>query len=178
MSRHFLNFLATVAAITLATGAHAMRLLKLLLVLCVCAAGPAVAGPYEDAFAASKRATTRQRCVCCVRLLNRAMPAPSHLGFMYDKGQGVPQDYAAAVSWYRKAAEQGDADAQFNLGFMYDQRPGRAAGLCGGGVVVSQSCRPGRCRRPTQPRLMYATAGRAAGLRSGSVVVSKSCRAG
>jgi TPR repeat protein len=32
---------------------------------------------------------------------------------------GVPQDYAAAMSWYRKAADQGNAPAQFNLGFMY-----------------------------------------------------------
>ena len=29
------------------------------------------------------------------------------LGDCYYKGQGVPQDYAQAVSWYRKAAEQG-----------------------------------------------------------------------
>ena len=33
----------------------------------------------------------------------------------YGKG-----DYAAAVSWYRKAAEQGNASAQNNLGVMYD----------------------------------------------------------
>ena len=32
-----------------------MRLPKMLLVLCVCAAGPAVAGPYEDGLAASKK---------------------------------------------------------------------------------------------------------------------------
>jgi uncharacterized protein len=38
---------------------------------------------------------------------------------MYEIGQGVPQNYAAAVGWYRKAADQGDADAQFNLGYMY-----------------------------------------------------------
>jgi uncharacterized protein len=31
---------------------------------------------------------------------------------MYDKGRGVPQDYATAVSWYRKAAEQDYALAQ------------------------------------------------------------------
>jgi uncharacterized protein len=30
-----------------------------------------------------------------------------------------PQDYAAAVSWYRKAAAQGDERAQLNLGIMY-----------------------------------------------------------
>ena len=28
-------------------------------------------------------------------------------------------DYITAANWYRKAAEQGLADAQFNLGFMY-----------------------------------------------------------
>ena len=38
---------------------------------------------------------------------------------MYDEGQGVPQDYAEAVKWYRMAADQGNADAQSNLGFMY-----------------------------------------------------------
>jgi TPR repeat protein len=29
------------------------------------------------------------------------------------------QDYAEAVKWYRKAAEQGDVKAQSNLGVMY-----------------------------------------------------------
>jgi len=38
---------------------------------------------------------------------------------MYDNGQGVPQDYAEAVKWYRLAADQGNANAQSNLGFMY-----------------------------------------------------------
>ena len=31
----------------------------------------------------------------------------------------MPQDYAEAVKWYRKAAEQGYADAQYNLGSCY-----------------------------------------------------------
>jgi TPR repeat protein len=39
------------------------------------------------------------------------------LGVLYAKG--VPQDYAAAVGWYRKAADQGFTFAQFSLGFMY-----------------------------------------------------------
>jgi TPR repeat protein len=38
---------------------------------------------------------------------------------MYRHGQGVPQDYAEAVKWYRLAAEQGNASAQSNLGVMY-----------------------------------------------------------
>ena len=33
------------------------------------------------------------------------------LGFMYENGKGVPQDYAEATKWYRKAAAQGNAEA-------------------------------------------------------------------
>ena len=40
---------------------------------------------------------------------------------MYEEGNGVPQDYAKAVKWYRLAADQGYADAQYNLGVMYEQ---------------------------------------------------------
>ena len=43
---------------------------------------------------------------------------------MYEEGSGVPQDFAAALIWYRKAADQGDADAQFYLGGMYDNGKG------------------------------------------------------
>jgi TPR repeat protein len=46
------------------------------------------------------------------------------LGRMYDKGQGVPQDYKEAVKWYRLSAEQGDAMAQGFLGMMYDKGQG------------------------------------------------------
>ena len=38
---------------------------------------------------------------------------------MYRDGQGVPQDYAQAVAWYRKAAEQGDNWGQYVFGAMY-----------------------------------------------------------
>jgi hypothetical protein len=38
---------------------------------------------------------------------------------MYGTGEGVPQDDAEAVKWYRKAAVQGHAGAQFNLGMRY-----------------------------------------------------------
>jgi TPR repeat protein len=46
--------------------------------------------------------------------------AQSWLGFLYERGRGVPQDYAQAAFWYRKAAEQGNAEAQNNLGRIYD----------------------------------------------------------
>jgi TPR repeat protein len=41
--------------------------------------------------------------------------AQSMLGDMYDKGQGVPRDYSTAVSWYSKAAAQGDGVARSSL---------------------------------------------------------------
>ena len=31
----------------------------------------------------------------------------------------MPQDHAQAIKWYRKAAEQGDDEAQFELGWAY-----------------------------------------------------------
>lgn len=40
----------------------------------------------------------------------------SFLGDCYYEGQGVEQDYSQAVYWYRKAAEQGVAEAQCNVG--------------------------------------------------------------
>ena len=38
---------------------------------------------------------------------------------MYSRGRGVKKDFKEAVKWYRKAAEQGFAAAQYNLGLMY-----------------------------------------------------------
>ncbi len=46
------------------------------------------------------------------------------LGWMYYKGQGVPQDDKTAVKWYRLAAKQGDARAQYSLGVMYRKGKG------------------------------------------------------
>jgi hypothetical protein len=50
--------------------------------------------------------------------------AQNNLGLMYDKGKGVPQDYAEAAWRYRLAADQGNADAQNNLGRMYAKGQG------------------------------------------------------
>ena len=45
--------------------------------------------------------------------------AQNDLGLMYANGEGVPQDDAEAVRWYRLAAEQGYVNAQTSFGFMY-----------------------------------------------------------
>ena len=38
---------------------------------------------------------------------------------MYEKGKVVAQDYKQVIYWYKKAADQGDEDAQVKLGLMY-----------------------------------------------------------
>ena len=53
-------------------------------------------------------------------LPSRASPAPSSTSVSCTTtGEVVLKDEAEAVRWYRLAAEQGLAEAQFNLGFMY-----------------------------------------------------------
>jgi TPR repeat protein len=42
------------------------------------------------------------------------------LGWMYSEGNGVDQDFKESVKWFRKAAEQGYANAQNRLGYKYD----------------------------------------------------------
>ncbi|MDI4666039.1 sel1 repeat family protein [Xanthobacter autotrophicus] len=46
------------------------------------------------------------------------------LGFLYEYGKGVPQNFVAAASWYSCAAEQGEATAQYLLGLLYDKGRG------------------------------------------------------
>ena len=41
---------------------------------------------------------------------------------------GVAKDEVEAVKWFRKAAEQNHAEAQYNLGVCYAQRPRRGEG--------------------------------------------------
>ena len=38
---------------------------------------------------------------------------------MYENGRGFPQNYAQAALWYKRAAAQGHADAENNLGLLY-----------------------------------------------------------
>ncbi len=45
--------------------------------------------------------------------------AQYHVGMLYHKGRGVPQDDAQARKWYAKAAALGQAKAQFSLGTLY-----------------------------------------------------------
>ncbi|MCM1264122.1 MAG: sel1 repeat family protein, partial [Butyrivibrio sp.] len=54
-------------------------------------------------------------------------PAMFQLGKMYEEGNRVEKDAPKAEEWYRKAAGQGNADAQNRLGEMYEGREGVAS---------------------------------------------------
>jgi TPR repeat protein len=43
----------------------------------------------------------------------------AELGVRYEHGKDVAKDQVEAVKWYRKAAEQNNAEAQYNLGVCY-----------------------------------------------------------
>jgi hypothetical protein len=40
---------------------------------------------------------------------------------MYQKGEGVPIDYAEAMSWLKKAAINGSSTAMYNIGVSYQK---------------------------------------------------------
>ena len=74
----------------------------------VAIAGAVVAGPIEDGEAARDRKDYATALRLFRSLAEQGDPtAQEHLGVMYENGQGLPQDYAEAVLWYRRAAGQG-----------------------------------------------------------------------
>ena len=84
-----------------------------------------VSGPYEDGLDAYHSGDYATALRLWRPLAEQGYaPAQNKLGFMHNKGRGVPQDFATAVKWLRLAAEQGHARAQYNLGFSYENGGG------------------------------------------------------
>ena len=50
--------------------------------------------------------------------------AQNRLGNCYENGEGVVKNMCEAVSWYTKAANQGNEDAQNSLGYCYEYGEG------------------------------------------------------
>ncbi|MGH7181126.1 MAG: tetratricopeptide repeat protein, partial [Nitrospiraceae bacterium] len=100
-----------------------MRWFLFAVFLVLACATVAAADSYEDATSAFERKDYALAARIFRPLAEQGdAKAQYNLGVMYDKGQGLPQDYQEALKWYRKAAEQGQA--QNNLGAMYDDGQG------------------------------------------------------
>lgn len=98
-----------------------------LIVLLVAGALPAQAGDIEDCRIgkAATKSNVARVFAACDRLAGQGnAEAQFLLANMYRNGRGVPQDDAAAVEWYLKAADQNYARAQYNLGVMYGKGKG------------------------------------------------------
>lgn len=79
--------------------------------LALALAGPAWAD-FEDAVDAYKRGDYEFAYRELLVLAEKGHPvAQFNLGFLYDTGRGVPQDFEEAVKWYRRAAAQGYVEA-------------------------------------------------------------------
>ena len=65
-------------------------------------------GDYQSAFHLFERSASAGNAEGQIRLAR-----------LYDRGDGVPQNYSEAVKWFRLAAEQGSAEGQSNLGAFY-----------------------------------------------------------
>jgi TPR repeat protein len=87
--------------------------------LALAAFAPAKSAPLDGAF----RSANYPRAVKRIGPAAEAGDprAQAFLGFMYQYGRGVPQNYALATYWYRRSAEQGNATAQHLLGLMFDK---------------------------------------------------------
>jgi TPR repeat protein len=85
----------------------------------------ATAASFQQAVSAFDRQDYGSASRIFIPLAERGVAAAqSYLGFMFETGRGVPQNYTEAAMWYRRAAEQGDSLAQYSLGLLYDKGQG------------------------------------------------------
>jgi hypothetical protein len=93
-----------------------------LVVLFLIAIGPVSAQSLGQGLSAFQRQDYVTASRIFIPLAERgSAAAQTHLGFLFETGRGVPQNYTEAAMWYRRAAEQGDSRAQYSLGLLYDR---------------------------------------------------------
>lgn len=86
----------------------------------------ASAGTLEDLNAAHERGDYPTEIRLLRPLADKGMAvAQYNLATMYANGLGVSKDLATAMMWYRRAADQGNADAQGRLHGSSSQLPQR-----------------------------------------------------
>ncbi|MBO0733782.1 MAG: sel1 repeat family protein [Methylocapsa sp.] len=68
------------------------------------------------------------------------------LGLLYDLGEGIGQDSAAAYNWYRRAAEEGYVPAEFNVAIMCDSGIGTERNLAEAALWYARAAAHGYAR--------------------------------
>jgi tetratricopeptide (TPR) repeat protein len=85
---------------------------------------------YEEALPLLKRACDGGNASGC-----------NNLGFLYDFGRGVKQDYGKAFTFYTKACDGGDAFGCANLGFSYENGTGVAQDYGKSFTLYTKACK-------------------------------------
>ncbi len=89
-----------------------------------------VLADYEDGVAAHERGQYATALKEFLPLAEQGHAAAQYyLGFMYEQGDGVEQDYVESARWYTRAAEQDDGLSQMSLSFLYLEGEGVALDL-------------------------------------------------
>jgi TPR repeat protein len=94
-------------------------------------ASPSPSLSAADWFAEAKRYLDVKAYVQALPPLQKAAAAGNAeamnaLGWLYENGRGVTQDYAQAREWFQKAAGAGNTEALEHLGFLYEHGDGVA----------------------------------------------------
>ncbi len=110
---------------------------------------PASAAPLDDRLAADLATRPAQQA----RLLASA-PAEA-IGAAYEWGEGVPQDYAAALAWYRRAAEAGGARALVQIGVLLENGMGTERDLPAAAVLFRQAAAAGEVEGSVRLGMLY-----------------------
>lgn len=99
-----------------------------LLAATLCAIGTVDALAADSAVVVVKRPRHARMIVTPLNVVRRAeigdARAQAELGFMYEYGRRVPQDFVLAALWYRRSAEQGNPHGQHLLGLLYNKGRG------------------------------------------------------
>src|ERR1700712_5272155 len=83
------------------------------------------AGPFEDGVDAYQNQQFTRALELWLPLAEQGHRAAQfNVAVLYEKSQGVEQDYVQAARWYGAAAQQGDLEAQYALGMLYESGNG------------------------------------------------------
>lgn len=95
-------------------------LLSCSLMVCLTIAPPPARADFAQGVTAHAQGSYTVAFAEFLSLASQGNPkAQFNLGFtMYYNGQGVPRDTLRAAEWFRKAAEQDNIEAQYNLGVI------------------------------------------------------------
>jgi TPR repeat protein len=100
-----------------------MRIFTLIAVLFFAAIAPAFALPFDDGLAAYKKGDWAKAYEILKPIADadnsQSAVAQERIAHLYERGNGVPKDMAAAAKWFQKSAAAGNPTAAAHLGRLY-----------------------------------------------------------